>query len=261
MDEKPQDKVHVSKLLWLPLVIVVVVLIVALAAKIFLQSHKKQDTSSIPQQIPVNKSSQKYFEVFPVRFEDFVRPAKMYGLWPYGVRGNNNQSHNEGHPGWDFELKKGSPIYAITDLEIMQIHDGDQSSGGVVPKVIEASANLADGRHHIVYHSVTNIRPEVVERAKIKAGTILADVGYPLSSDSAMIHFGIFGVRDSVGSCPTDFFSPDLLPIIQQIISISKDQNTGKPFASACVGRISRQIYEQNFPDRVQYLEGGEPWE
>lgn len=261
MEEMIMNKPIYKKWWFWTIVVVVVVLTAGLIAKICLKPNDQQASNDDPKQDTISASSQKYFEVFPVRFEDFVQPAKMYGLWPYGVRGKSSQDHNEGHPGWDFELKKGSPIYAIADLEIMQIHDGDQVSGDVIPKVIEASANLSDGKHHIVYHSVINIRPEVVEGAEVKAGTVLADVGYPLSSDSAMIHFGIFGVRDSVGSCPTDFFSPNLQSTIQQIVSISKDQNTGQSFTSACVGKISKEIYEKNYPDRVQYLEGSEPWE
>lgn len=213
------------------------------------------------------ESSQDYskekpkFEYFPVHFEDFATPAKMYGLWSYGVKGRTSEDHNEGHPGWDFEMKKGSKVYAIADLEIKQIHKGDNSSGGVVPEVIEAYAKLQDGSYHIVYHSVINLEPKVKEGATIKAGEPLAEVGLSLSETSAMIHFGIFPPHDSVGSCPTPYFSSALQKTIQDIVAISINQATSQPFASACVGKISRELYEKNYPDRIKDFGGSEQWE
>lgn len=202
------------------------------------------------------------FEVFPAKLEDFQVPPKMYGLWPYGIKGNDSNSHNEGHPGWDLELTKGSKVYAIGDLMIGQIHDGDKiTPEGSKLLVIEAQARLKDGDYHIVYHSVKNLEKEVVEGANIKAGSPLAEVGYPLSEESAMIHFGIFAPNDSIGSCPTRYFADELLETINKITANSFDSNTGKPYSSACVGKINKVLYYKNFPDRVKYLRGNEEWE
>lgn len=202
------------------------------------------------------------FEVFPARLEDFQVPPKAYGLWPYGVKGTDSNSHNEGHPGWDLELKKGSKLYAISDLRINQIHDGDHQTGdGQTIKVIEASARLKEGYFGVVYHSVISIEKDVVEGAIIKEGSILAEVGFPLSDESAMIHFGIFAPNDRVGTCPTKYFSGEVQETISKIVANSIDDKTGKPYPSACVGKISREIYYQNFPDRVKDLGGGEEWE
>ena len=206
-------------------------------------------------------SKNTHFSYFPARLEDFVVPPKMYGLWPYGIRGKDRNSHNEGHPGWDFELKKGSKLYAVTDLKISQIHDGDKQAEGVTVQVIEAAAMLGDKRFGIVYHSVVNIEPSVVAGAEIPAGSVLAEVGFPLSDNSAMIHFGVFQPNDSIGSCPTPYFSSDAQETINTVVALSRDYETKVPYASACVGKISRQIYEENFPERLQYLRGGEPWE
>ncbi len=206
-------------------------------------------------------SSNLYFSHFPARLEDFAVPPKMYGIWPYGIRGGNSNSHSEGHPGWDFELKKGSKLYAVTDLRISQIHDGDKQVPGMNIQVIEAGAILNNKPYGIVYHSVINLEPGVVEGATIRAGSPLAEVGFPLSDTSAMIHFGVFAPKDSIGSCPTPYFSAAAREILAKVVAQSRDYFTGLPYESACVGKISRQIYEQNFPDRLQYLQGGEPWE
>ncbi len=201
------------------------------------------------------------FETFPIKKADLNLPAQMYGLWPYGVKGSDGASHNEGHPGWDFELKKGSKVYAIADLEISQIHEGDHQAEGQTVQVIEASAKLNNQRYHIVYHSVINLEPNVKERALIKAGQPLAEVGFPLSENSAMIHFGIFPPNDSVGACPSLYFSEELQSTIEQITQLSFNMETGKPYESACVGKINRKLYEENFPDRIQYYGGAEQWE
>lgn len=209
-----------------------------------------------------NGSVKEKFEVFPARLEDFKSPPKAYGLWPYGVKGNDDKSHNEGHPGWDLELKKGSKLYAISDLRINQIHDGDHQTGdGQVVKVIEASARLKEGGFGVVYHSVVNIEKNVVEGAIVKEGSVLAEVGYPLSDTSAMIHFGIFAPNDSIGVCPTEYFSEDVQKIIDKVVTNSVDHKTGKPYPSACVGKIDKDTYYKNFPDRLKYLRGGEVWE
>jgi hypothetical protein len=197
-----------------------------------------------------------------VKIEDFQKPPKMYGLWPYGAKGSNSNSHNEGHPGWDFELKKGSKLYAIADLRIAQIHDGAHiTESGETLKVIEAYAKLKDQDIHIVYHSVKNLEKNVVEQAIIKEGAVLAEVGYPLSNEAAMIHFGIFGPKDSVGSCPSNFFANSLKPTIDEMVANSIDIKTGKPYTSACVGKINKELYYQNYPDSVEFLQGGEQWE
>lgn len=201
------------------------------------------------------------FETFPARLEDFQVPPKAYGLWPYGIKGGDSNSHNEGHPGWDLELKKGSKLYAISDLKISQIHDGDhQTNGGPTLQVIEAGTMLKEGHFDVVYHSVINIEKDVVEGAIIKEGSPLAEVGFPLSDESAMIHFGIFAPKDRVGSCPTRHFSDELQETINKIVANSKSESS-EPYASACVGKISKDLYYQNFPARVKYLEGGEEWE
>lgn len=206
-------------------------------------------------------ASNKYFSHFPVRIEDFESPPKMYGLWPYGIKGSDGASHNEGHPGWDFELKKGSKVYAISDIHIAQIHDGDTKSGNQVLKVIEAYAILQNQRFHIVYHSVTNLEEGVFEGATISAGLPLAEAGLPLSDTTRMIHFGVFKPRDSVGSCPTPYFSETLQPVIAEMVSRSIDVKTGKSYESACVGKIDRKLYLSNYPEREQYLEGAEEFE
>lgn len=199
------------------------------------------------------------FEYFPARLEDFADPPRVYGIWPYGIKGNDKYSHNEGHPGWDLELKKGSKLYAIADLNIGQIHAGDKQAEGVLVQVIEAGAILNGKPYHVVYHSVKNIEPYVKEGAIVKAGSALAEVGYPLSETSTMIHFGIFAPNDRVGVCPTGYFSDALQPLIQKIVARSINIHTGQPYESACVGKINKIIYLQNFPDRE--LGGGEVWE
>lgn len=202
------------------------------------------------------------FEVFPARLEDFQIPPRAYGLWPYGVKGNDSNSHNEGHPGWDLELKKGSKLYAISDLRINQIHDGDHQTGdSQILRVIEASARLKEGDFGIVYHSVINIEKNVVEGTIVKQGSVLAEVGFPLSDESAMIHFGIFAPNDRIGVCPTRYFSDELQETINKVVANSIDDKTGKPYLAACVGKISKELYYKNFPDRVKDLGGGEEWE
>ena len=241
---------------FLPLFLTIAVLIVAGVGMVSFK-YLNRDSGEFQ-----NGNVKEKFEIFPARLEDFLVPPKMYGLWPYGVRGNDSGSHNEGHPGWDFELKKGSKLYAIADLKINQIHDGDKQTGdGQVVRVIEASARLKEGGFGVVYHSVINIEKNVIEGAIVKEGSILAEVGYPISNKSAMIHFGIFAPKDSVGICPTGYFSEEVQKIIEQIVANSVDDKTGKPYSSACVGKIDKEIYYKNFPDRIKYLRGGEIWE
>lgn len=246
-----------------------IVIIVAAIAGVGFFVFKGLGSKNFPQNYPFIGSNEFHgssvkdkFEVFPAKLEDFQVPPKAYGLWPYGVKGNDSNSHNEGHPGWDFELKKGSKLYAISDLRINQIHDGDhQTGGGQVIKVIEASARLKEGDIGIVYHSVINIEKNIVEGATIKAGSVLAEVGFPLSDESAMIHFGIFVPNDRVGVCPTRYFSDELQETINKVVENSIDDKIGKPYPSACVGKISKEIYYKNFPDQVKDLGGGEEWE
>lgn len=244
---------------FISLAVLILILIIA-AVLIFFFPPESKDSDSKTNEVG-KKETQTKFEYFPARFEDFVNPPKMYGLWPYGVKGSNSSSHNEGHPGWDFELKKGSKLYAIADLDISQIHDGDHQDASGKVKVIETSAVLGGKNYHIVYHSVINIAKNIKAGMRVKAGEPIAEVGYPLSGNSYMIHFGIFPPNDSVGACPSDYFSDELQDVIKKIVSISYDQNTGKPFKSACVGRISKKLYYENYPESVKHLGGAEQWE
>lgn len=239
------------------IVLPVLLVIVAFGVIFFLPSSENGEVKETGQKQTQAKNEK--FEFFPVRFEDFVIPPKMYGLWPYGVKGEDKGSHNEGHPGWDFELKKGSKLYAISDLRIQQIHEGDKQTESGKVQVIEANAELDGQNIHITYHSVINLL--VKEGQEVNVGEPIAEVGYPLSESSAMIHFGIFAPNDSVGSCPEDFFADALKPLIERIVANSIDMKTGKSYESACVGKVNKEIYYQNFPDRVQYLRGAEPWE
>jgi hypothetical protein len=235
-------------------VILIVILVFVVIKK---ESPKEEATTPSPSQI----GQQEYFEFSPVRFEDIVNPPKMYGIWPYGIKGENKEAHNEGHPGWDFELKKGSKVYAIADLRIAQIHDGGKQTESGTVQVIEAYAKLRGEDYHIVYHSVVNLESGVVEGAEIKAGEPLAEAGYPLSADTTMIHFGVFPPNDSIGSCPLPYFSEEVQEIINQIVAISKDIKTNKPYSSACVGKIDRDIYLENYPENIEYLGGAEEFE
>lgn len=218
-----------------------------------------QNTSDIGTNTGIK--SQNKFTAFPVKVEDFVTPPEMYGLWPFGAKGNTSDSHNEGHPGWDFELKKGSKVYAISDLRIAQIHSSGHASIPNPPQVIEAYTKINNQDFHITYHSVANLEEYVKEEAIVKAGQVLAEAGYPLSEDTVMIHFGVFPPNDSVGSCPTPYFADSLQQTISQIVAKSINQETGEPYESACVGKINRNLYEKNFPDRLKYFGGEEQWE
>lgn len=249
------------------LIIVVILVVITIGAGVFYL--RGVDNNSFTEKLPLNgfnkiqtENVKDKFEIFPSKLDDFQTPPKAYGLWPYGIKGNDDKSHNEGHPGWDLELKKGSKLYAISDIRINQIHDGDHQTGdGQILRVIEASARLNEGMFGIVYHSVINIEKDVVEGATIKEGSVLAEVGFPLSDTSAMIHFGIFAPNDSVGVCPTNYFSAEVQKIIENVVENSLDIQVGKPYTSACVGKINKEIYYKNFPDRIQYLRGGEVWE
>lgn len=244
---------------WLLISLTVFVVILGVALGVMFFSPSRSDNSN--KEEAVQKEAPAKFEYFPVRYEDIVSPPKMYGLWPYGVKGSNSSSHNEGHPGWDFELKKGSKLYAIADLDISQIHDGDHQDASGKVKVIEASAVLGNKNYHIVYHSVRNIAKNIKEGMRVKAGEPIAEAGYPLSSASYMIHFGIFPPDDSVGACPSGYFSDELQEVIEKIVANSFDQNTGKPFQSACVGKINKKLYYKNYPESVKHLGGAEQWE
>ncbi len=248
-----------NKKLIISLILTAIFLPLAIIGGYFYFFQKENTEESVKEQ-PLVKTASK-FEVFPVRLEDFLRPPKMYGLWPYGVRGNSADSHNEGHPGWDFELKKGSKVYAVADLLIQQIHSGDHQEGDQEIMVIEANAELNNEGFHITYHSVINIEPSVVEGAKIKAGEPLAEAGYPLSENSVMIHFGVFPPNDSIGSCPADYFSDSLKDTINQIVANSLDIKTGKPYESVCVGKIDKELYYKNYPENIKYLGGAEQFE
>lgn len=246
--------------------IIIIILSIGAVGLFVLRSLDNKNFSQNPRFNGTNEfqvgSIKDKFDVFPARLEDFQVPPRAYGLWPYGVKGNDSNSHNEGHPGWDLELKKGSKLYAISDLRINQVHDGDHQTGdGQIIKVIEASARLKEGDFNVVYHSVINIEKNVVEGAIIKEGSVLAEVGYPLSDESAMIHFGIFAPNDSVGVCPTKYFSNEVQGITDKVVVNSIDNRTGKPYPSACVGKINKELYYKNFPDRIKYLRGGEEWE
>jgi len=242
--------------------VTLITITLAIIGILFVVIKKQHSSKEHPMSNSDSNISKTKFTTFPVKLEDFESPPKMYGLWPYGVKGNNSSSHNEGHPGWDFELKKGSKLYAIADLRIAQLHDGDhQTESGEMLKVIEAYARLQDQDIHVVYHSVKDLEPNIIEGAVVKEGSVLAEVGYPLSDESAMIHFGIFGPKDSVGSCPSDFFAESLKPTIDKMVANSVDIKTGKSYTGACVGRINKEFYYQNYPDSVKYLQGGEQWE
>ena len=257
---KPKSKWWV----WLLVILVLIAVTFVILKKYDLIGTKKNSTETEISEKDVSNlpdSERTTFNIFPVKFEDFIDPPKMYGLWPYGFKGKSKEDHNEGHPGWDFELKKGSKVYAIADLEIVQIHDGDAESEGSVVKVIEAYAKLADGRYHIVYHSVKNLEPGVQEGAIIKEGQPLAEAGFSLSPNSVMIHFGIFKPFDSVGSCPTPFFSTEAQVTLNKVMAMSIDTSTKRPFTSACVGKISRSLYESNYPERIKDFGGSEEFE
>jgi len=257
---KPKSKWWV----WLLVILVLIAVTFVILKKYdLLKTEKDRSETDVSQKDDsrLPDTDKTAFNVLPVKFEDFIDPPKMYGLWPYGVRGRSKEDHNEGHPGWDFELKKGSKVYAIADLQISQIHDGDIASEGSIVKVIEAYAKLADGRYHIVYHSVKNLEAGVQEGAVIKEGEPLAEAGLSLSPNSVMIHFGVFKPFDSVGSCPTPFFSTEAQTILNKILAMSIDVSTKKPFSSACLGKISKSLYESNYPERIKDFGGSEEFE
>lgn len=242
------------------LLVVLILAVGIMTIGYFSKRNSKQSDEQKPNPA-TDLSDHQYLEYFPVRFEDFVQPPKMYGLWPYGIKGKDKNDHNEGHPGWDFELAKGSKVYAVSDLNINQIHEGDKSTENLTPQVIESTAKVNNQNIHITYHSVVNLDPSVKEGAIIKAGQPLAEAGYPLSNNSAMLHFGVFPPNDSVGSCPTEFFSSQAKAVLDRIVSNSLDVSTGKPFQSACIGKINKDLYYQNYPDRIKELGGSERWE
>jgi hypothetical protein len=263
IETKNESLASGKKSIWLFVVIgIIVIAVVGFVAYSLGKSKPEEENEESNIKTKQDFSSEKIkFEYFPARFEDFAQPPAMYGLWAYGVKGKTSSDHNEGHPGWDFELKKGSKVYAIADLFIDQIHEGDHSAAGITPEVIEATATLQDGRYHIVYHSVINLESEVKEGATIKAGKPLAEVGLSLSQNSAMIHFGIFPPRDSVGACPSPYFADTLQKTIADIVAISVNQDTKKAFESACIGKINRELYLKNYPEREKDLGGAEQWE
>lgn len=243
-------------------IILILIIITLIISIIFiLKSTKFYSQLAGKNNIIYNNYPEK-FSVFPIKLEDLARPPVLYGLWPYGIKGDDNNSHNEGHPGWDFELKNGAKLYAIADLTINQIHDGDHQIKNSPPlQVIEANAKLKSGNYNIVYHSVKNLEKNVIVGSKIKAGAILAEAGYPTSDHSVMIHFGIFPPYDSVGACPSNYFSEEHKEIIANLVNNSLNLKTGQPYTSACLGKINKELYLKNFPERVKWLGGAEQWE
>ncbi len=85
------------------IILFVAIGLVAAFIILFVTHDRNRETGNSYNPNDINQNNQRFsnapekLEFFPVKQEDFLVPPKAYGLWPYGVRGNDKFGHNEGH--------------------------------------------------------------------------------------------------------------------------------------------------------------------
>jgi len=117
-----------------------------------------------------------------------IRPADSsniaYGIWPFGVHGSSHAI--DGHPGFDFEYKIGSPVLASADGLVDSInpdaHDPSRSS-------VRLRHPRAVGDYLTDYTNLVGVPANVIVGAAVTRGQVLGTAGAFPGGQSAMIHF------------------------------------------------------------------------
>lgn len=123
-------------------------------------------------------------------------------IWPYGARG---WGHPEGHPGIDFDLEVGAPVYASATGKVREVSAYSVHSGSGTETLI-----IIDHAFYSTVYvgSLQNVTLSV--GSFVVQGQKIADLGqWALSQNRqyGFIHWGVNSFATQRSVCPSDFLN------------------------------------------------------
>jgi hypothetical protein len=118
--------------------------------------------------------------------------TSTFALAPYGYHGVDHAA--DGHPGWDIELRFGSPVRAAAEGEVQSIGPDTVTPGRMMVKV---ETILGNHVYRIVYGNLTSVADDVAEGETVRRGQVLGTAGAATMavvgavSTSSMVHFQV----------------------------------------------------------------------
>lgn len=175
-----------------------------------------------------------FFASMPCSAEDaaskFILPipdgsalSEVLGLWPFGVRGGD---HPQGHPGFDFEARVGTPILAAADGSVGYVGQSGHHQGNTISIGHMTSLGWVDT---IYTGSISPIKMKKGDR--VKQGDVIAtldsaeDLGLP--PDISTFHFGVARhvTQERIEEvCPTEYFTGEAQKELERLHQESKYQ-------------------------------------
>lgn len=166
--------------------------------------------------------------IFADADSDFILPieksdalSEQTGLWPFGVQGGE---HPQGHPGFDFEARVGTPIRAAGDGSVGFVGPSGHHQGMTITMGHMTSRGWVDTSYT---GSITKI--QVKKGDEVKRGEVIAYYGSAenlgMPRDLSTFHFGVDKLvsgdqRESV--CPADYFTQEAKREIEELHRKSK---------------------------------------
>jgi hypothetical protein len=134
-----------------------------------------------------------------------------YTIWPFGVHGGGHAL--DGHPGFDFEYRLGSSVYAPVDATVSNRIPDSNSPADRESVQLRYPGSPMD--YFIDITNLMNVPPSVQPNARVTRGQILGTAG-PIgfgpnvgAATSAMIHFGVSDPNTNEPNIAPHSVSPD----------------------------------------------------
>jgi hypothetical protein len=143
----------------------------------------------------------------PINVADSTSLA--YTIWPFGVHGSSHAL--DGHPGFDFEFRPGSPVLAPADVTV-----GNRFPDNNAPaerEIIQLRYPGVPQDYLIDITNLINVPSSVQVGTRVTRGQVIGTAG-PMAigtnvSPSAMIHFGLSDPNTNEPNIAPHSVSPD----------------------------------------------------
>ena len=133
----------------------------------------------------------------PIRPGDSANSA--YGIWPFGVHGGSHAL--DGHPGYDFEYRPGSPVLAAADGLVDNVIADTLSIPGAADRFsVQLRVSGPSGNYFISYTNLVAVPPGVTPRAAVSRGQVIGTagtIGNGSGQPFAMTHFQLNDPADT----------------------------------------------------------------